>query len=331
VCVESIIDKKQNVLLYGKRGAGKTFLTRLIEIKIKQLDMFAFPISINMTGLLAYNFGEHENASAFPRAILIQICAEIWKQLFGKDYLELREALSETIQEIGLLSKAESTLKRIYANLMISQQKARKEWSNTLGFSAGAKGEMKRGDIIEQSNSDILPFEFLEFVDAINKYVLPEFNKSRIIVLCDEANHLPFFNQHEILERYLELFSAKSIQFLFVAGFLSFESINELPMSFETRLELKGFSKVEHVVEFIDRIDCENLRFSRSAIDVLFTYFEGHPRMTLEACQRAIYKVKERNLEEVSDEAMELACVLLKEESARYNQELQSERNNLKK
>jgi hypothetical protein len=310
-CTEALLNKYENVLLYGERGVGKSFLVRLIHDEIERVAPSVLPITINMSGLAAYS--PQDNASAFPRAVLIQLCAELWKKLLGKDYLDLRERLKETGSEITTRSRAEKTIQRIYSNLMVYSRKSRFEWHNSVGFAAGVKGEKREAGIIEQQQADILPFEFLEFISEINTNVLAEYEITRVLILCDEANLLPIFNQHEILERYLELFAAKYVQFMFVAGFVDVGQINNLPTSFEARLELKGLPTIQHAKELINKWTADEITFLEGAIEHVFDCFKGNPRHTLQACSKAISIALSRGRTEVDSLMTRLSCAELKE------------------
>jgi AAA+ ATPase superfamily predicted ATPase len=312
ICMEALLARAQNVLVYGERGTGKSFLVRLIQDEIERTSPSVLTVTVNVSGLAAYS--PFDSASAFPRAVLIQICAELWERLLGRDYWELRERLGETGSEITFRSKAETTVQEIYSYLMINERTARFEWGNSVGFSAGVKGEKRESAATERKQLDILPFEFLKFVDTLYASVLKEHGIDRIVVLCDEANLLPEFRQHEILERYLELFAARYVQFLFVAGFRN-KAYYALPASFETAFELKGFSKAEYVKELIERINHNNdIAFSDEAIKYLFDCFQGHPRNTLYACSKAIHHCDEERSDEVNTLIMKLACLEYKDE-----------------
>ena len=80
-----------------------------------------------------------------------------------------------------------------------------------------------------RQQSDVLPFEFAEFAKELIETVLNPSGKSRVVVICDEANYMPFFKQEELLQRYLDLFSAKDFQFVLVAGLFPWESNPNLP------------------------------------------------------------------------------------------------------
>src|SRR3990170_3235798 len=74
-CKASLLRRSHNVLLYGARGARKTFLVRLLEDEIRRTADDAFPCLINVASLSGYDM--QDEVSAFPKAVLLQICAKL--------------------------------------------------------------------------------------------------------------------------------------------------------------------------------------------------------------------------------------------------------------
>ena len=323
-CSDSIVELRHNVLLYGTRGVGKTFLLRLIEKEIIAKDETIFPCFVNIASLHAYNFSN--DVGAFPRAVLLQLCTELWGNVLGKSYLDLRDRLKETGQELHLRKKDEVTIQRVYEHLMTLGKTAQSAILNTVGFSAGLKGEKKEETSQQTQYSTILPFEFPEFAHELIRNVLLARGKKRLVVLCDEANQMPIFKQEEILERYLELFSSKQIQFVFVAGMVPWESKTFLPSCFETRFELKGFSERNDVVELITRAQSD-LIFTKEAIDAVFEAYSGHPRDTIEACAISYYEARKADLKDVSVPVVLRAIRRIDEERRRHKEHMRNDQN----
>ena len=105
----------------------------------------------------------------------------------------------------------------------------------------------------------------------------------RFIILCDEANQLPLFQQEDLLHRFLELFNSRNTQFVFIAGRASWEDKFFLPSCFETSFELRGFSKRDHIVALLAQANSQ-IGFDDAAIDILWREFCGRPRETVECC-----------------------------------------------
>lgn len=280
-----------NVLLFGTRGAGKTFLTRLLEDDLNQGEPTLFACTANLASLGMYQPGSEE-ADAFPRAVLLQLCAAIWTRLLNKPYLQLKEHLSASGHEFNRVAPDEATVKAIYAQLMQHDLVHRSSRTNTAGMNLVAKGEMQEQFFLENKQLTILPFEFGEFVSQLLTDVLRPRGKEKIVVLCDEANHAKLYEQEQILERYFELFSSRRVQFLFVAAQGPWQEREYIPACFETTIQLNGFKNPQHVRTLVEadamRRTGKQVRFTSEAIEVLVDVFSGHPRISLTASELAL-------------------------------------------
>ena len=319
--LNDLIRKNHNVLIYGERGIGKTFLIRSLYEKIVEAEKDILPIFINLAGLRSYS--PADNAASFPRAILLQICSVIWSNYLGNSYLDLRDSISDSGQEITLKSKPEKTVQRLYRHLMSFERKAQNEFVNSVGFSALAKGEKSEKTTASLTQSDILPFEFVEFVNELKENVLPYINKQRIILICDEANMLPQYEQKELLERYVEIFTEKRVQFIFVAGYLPWQDIPSIPSCFETSVGLKGLCS-EEVTELLYKcITSSDYSFENSGALKIFEIFNGHPRLSINAFERASIECLNQNAKLISKNLVIRACQELEQrlerEKAQYH------------
>lgn len=305
---QQALQSRHNVLLHGERGLGKTFLARLLCLEIQKADPTALPIFMSMAGLHAYS--PHDSVGAFPRSVLLQACAAIWRTLADRSYLDIRATLDESGAEITLRTRAERLLVRIYKLLMHSDKRSQFEFANSVGFVAGLKGEKSEKTKQSFLQSDVLPFEFAELADELRLNVLPEYGKRRIIAICDEANLLPLQEQESILTRHLELFASKHLQFVFVVSHLAREVI-ELPAAFETRIEVCRLDKLA-ISELLKKIMARGFfDFAEDVVDILFEHFGGHPRVTLEAAAQMHGLAQEQQIACISAEAAQSFCVNL--------------------
>lgn len=301
----------QNVLLYGTRGAGKTFLIRLIEDELCRREPQIFTCAVNLASLASYRPGA-DDIDAFPKAVLLQLCTALWTRLIDKSYLQLKDHLSYSGHELRVMPREESTIQAVYAQLMKSDLVQRTSRTNTAGLNLVAKGELQEQFVHENKQSSILPFEFGEFVGQLITDVLHPRSKSKVVIICDEANHAKFYEQEQLLERYFELFSSRRVQFLFVAGHGPWQEKEYIPACFETTIELAGFRNPDHTKVLVEadarRLTGGEVEFTQDALEVLVEAFAGHPRNSLDASQLAIDYVFSESSRKVTVKAMLKAC-----------------------
>lgn len=308
-CIDALLSRSENLFLYGSRGIGKTFLVRILFEEIKKESENTVPIFVNVFNFL--NPIPSEIVSAFPNAILIEICKTIWVDVLGKEYSTLRSEISKTNRKINFRNKGEKKIIDIFRLLMTSNIRMRASQEYSIGTSTILKSDAKESTQREWSEIDILPFEFFEFIEEIKKETLLPKGKERIIVICDEANKLPIFQQAAILDRYIELFAAKQVQFVFVAAPFSKE-IGPIPSGFQNIFEVKGFQEKEHIKELIEKHTSSlDVSISGSAIDVVWEIFKGHPVFTINACRNAYIQIDQEKIESIDAKVMAVSCANL--------------------
>ncbi len=318
----ALANNVQNVLLYGTRGAGKTFITRLLEDEIRRENDDVFTCMVNLANLHSYGDNSDDESDAFPRAVLLQLCTALWTRVIGKNYLQLKDVLSSSGHELRSISKEEKSVQDIYAHLMQYDLLHRASRTNTAGMNLVAKGELQEHLFHENRQSSILPFEFGEFVTQLLTDVLEPKGKEKIIVLCDEANHAKFYQQEQILERYFELFSSRRVQFLFVAAQGPWQEREYIPSCFETTIELCGLKEQGDISSLIKgaaiRDYGDKFEFADEAIELIIDVFSGHPRNTLNASQRAIEFANEAASQKVTVREALRACREIEKQLSQY-------------
>jgi hypothetical protein len=285
-CVELLFQGQSNVLMYGERGIGKTFLTHLVceDLRSKHPDVLVS--YLNLVGLGFY--GRNEAAvGAFPNAVLLELCTTIWRTVLGLEYSALRSRIGSSPSSIKWESDAEACVGSMFLYLMSASRHYRFERENSIGAAALVKGEMVERSSHEYVALDLLPFEFFHLVDELCERVLRPKGKQQVIVICDEANHLPLREQSEIIGRYLELFAVRQIRFVVVVRPVVARRSLAALTTFE-ELELKGFPRQEDVAEMLNRYSIGSpITILDEAIEVVWETFEGRPLDTLLAAGKA--------------------------------------------
>jgi hypothetical protein len=289
ICTEALLDRSVNVFLWGARGVGKSFLLRLVEEELDRAEP-VLTAQVNVTGLRG--FGQSDFSEAFPAAVLLSLCNAAWKGILGRSYSELRATLDLSEGDIRRPNKLARTIEVIYTQVMAAQRKARYEHFNSVGFSAAAKGEKSETGSVEQLQPSILPFEFFEYCEELLA-ALVEHGKSRIVALCDEANHLPLKEQQRLLGQYMEMFTSRRVQFLFVAGYRSDTDPPAPPEGFSCALELKGLREVDSVALLIKAAKILGWQAEESACVRVAERCGGNPRFLLSVLDRAYTDAKQ--------------------------------------
>jgi energy-coupling factor transporter ATP-binding protein EcfA2 len=282
------IESGENLLIYGDRGIGKSFLARLINLEIAKRESF-FPVMVDVSHLPGY--GVDPVAAAFPRAVLLQVCVEIWKNLLGHSFLELNG--SRLRHQPIFEDSTRTTVREVYLYLIADSEGASLGRERTIGASAIVKSEAKEDATRRWDRSNLLPFEFFEFAEAIQNDVLKPLGKSKLVAICDEANLLSLIQQQEILDRYLELFLRKKVQFVFVAARLPVGSPN-LPAAFRQVIELRGWPEINCLFDLITRAE-PDISFTSEAVQATWEAFLGHPRKSLNALLHASHIVADKS------------------------------------
>ena len=175
-----------------------------------------------------------------------------------------------------------STKTALIFNAYISDMELLKIINEEFGISAGIPGNSKK-----------------DYVDSLNRFLLENFSRGgNAVLLIDEAQNL----SHNVLEQIrmlsnLETEKEKLVQIVLVGqsefrDYLTSPSLRQLDERIAVRYDLKPLDKtdiqgyVEH--RLVVGGGKGNVRFTKGAIEAIYTYSQGNPRRINVVCDRAL-------------------------------------------
>ena len=309
-CVAALCDRRNHLFIYGERGIGKTFLVHLISQGIRESRPGVFPCYIN---LLQDTMRVHPDStqSGFPCAILRRLCTSLWHDLLGLSMSDLRAAIHETPGTLAIRDGLKRKILEVYRLVRLEDERLHYNRTSGIGAALGIKAEMQEGRSEEWRTSPWLSVELLDLIDELLEDVARPREIDQFVMLCDEANLMPFSEQKDLLLRYVELFAAKNTQFAMV---MRPEVVSQAQAVFSAceRIELKGFSKREHVAELLRKhLRNTGVDPTDDGIDVLWEVFSGHPLYTIAAAKFAYDEAAKRGTTFLDASLMAIAAARL--------------------
>ncbi len=241
-CLLSLIQHRNNVLIRGKKGVGKTFMLRRLSYEIDKLDDFK-SVNVHLAHLMSYdtNNALHE----FPVRVLTQLCISAWKDIIGKSFLELEQGISYRESHAITQSKIEIILLDIYHRLLSKSIRESSEWNDKIGASAVLFTSKSQARSREFERGGMQPHQFVEYLEILQNEVFMPSGVRNLVVFCDEANLLSLENQEQILARYFEVFLTKKIQFVFSIGYWDVElKFDRHDLAFDLVQDISGFESL---------------------------------------------------------------------------------------
>ena len=303
----------ENVLLTGDRGQGKSFLTILFEKHLLENNKNIFPVRVDLTALHFYR-NDDKFIRHFPALILDQLCKQVWVSLLDNDYSGLLNVSDNPDKINPFKKKSEKRLVEIHNILKREEQKFYNEELSMLGGSIGIKGEISAREKIEWRNRSLQNFELLELIREIKNTILKEHSRTKIMLICDEANKLTEKEQYYILQNYLDFFGTNQFNFLLVvSNFNKLKSTAEQSGLFRI-IELCGFSNSSLVKELIDKSFLTNkIKVDDKIYNLLFEAFAGHIRLSMETFLSCIKLMTDKNSNEINVDIAKSAISLIKD------------------
>jgi hypothetical protein len=275
---EQLVHADSNVFIYGPRGVGKTFLSKLICQHIQAKNSHALPFFVSLFDIFITS--TKESAPHIKAQILLQLVAAAWTNLIKKSYSELIKGAELKGRDI-LANSVEERYYQIYSALRLSFLKRTFQRETKAGISAIAKGELGETTTVEQQNSDLLPFEYFAFLEEFQSELKKNHGITKLIAICDEANLLPLEMQSALIKENIPIFRDKGLQFLFVGCGAPDELSLAAEECFEVIEELNGIPE-NFIQEFYQkRSGIGKLSIEKNASTLLHKTTEGNPRQLL--------------------------------------------------
>jgi hypothetical protein len=200
--------------------------------------------------------------------------------------LALRDQ-SKTRSE-AISGKLDELILQIRRQVFLRESESAYQRGSIIGGSAIIKGELAEEWHTKATLSAGHDAEVRHYIADLKKAISDSLKCERIVALCDEANLLPEEWQKKLIGGHIRELSDLGIQFVFVAGYIEQLKPVNLPEYFDSFMELKGIPKREFR-EFLGKhFQGEIEKLSMSALNTIYTFTNGNPRISLEVVAQAI-------------------------------------------
>lgn len=316
--------RNESVVINGYDYIGKSSIVQTFrnEILSGEYGEKIFPLKIRMTQFY------HSIKADFLSVVTHELCANIWTLIMGNKYSELLEDTLLNVRKDQSISKFEKSLKRIFK--IVTSEKLSGTGKNTKEF--GGKFFVE-GKITEENESyserkPLQAFEFMLLLDELME-ILEENGFNKIVIICDELNHLPPKINFDLFSNYLNIFSSKKIIFVIVAvdprSWIHDPDrvdMENLINSFSQRLDIGPFNSAEDVKILIENSlkfnEIDDLIFQEGIYERIYEITEGFPLFTVKLCNVSYYMARKSQQEIVKSDLIERLGIPFSKWIARY-------------
>ncbi|MCG7535044.1 ATP-binding protein [Pseudoalteromonas sp. OOF1S-7] len=283
---ESIIEQNESVSVSGFNGIGKSSLILTLFTEAVKEKRQLFPVRIEQEQFRTYLKGD------FLSVVTHEICAAIWVKLLKCRYSELLEQTLLDPRDSTIESKHKSILKRIFK--IVTSENINAKGSKESGFSGKLvfEGKSSESNTLGYSRKPLMSFEFLLLLDELME-ILEEKGYKKIVLVCDQLNHLPPVANYDLVSQNFEALSSKKIMFIVSAVNNEARQASDIVVatenmlkSFSNWIELPGFCSSAEISEYLKNslthLDGEPLLVDNACADVVYDICEGFPWFTSE-------------------------------------------------
>jgi hypothetical protein len=245
---------------------------------------FFFPVDLAVVQVAQ----SHGDSSAFPLAFLYSLLAAAWSHVTGMPHISLALRDQSKTRSEAISGKLDELILQIRRQVFLRESESAYQRGSIIGGSAIIKGELAEEWHTKATLSAGHDAEVRHYIADLKKAISDSLKCERIVALCDEANLLPEEWQKKLIGGHIRELSDLGIQFVFVAGYIEQLKPVNLPEYFDSFMELKGIPKREFR-EFLGKhFQGEIEKLSMSALNTIYTFTNGNPRISLEVVAQAI-------------------------------------------
>lgn len=318
-----IIDSNQSVSISGYHGIGKSSLILTMFEMIKGVKQKHLPVHIDERSFRRILNGD------FLRLVTHEICAAMWSDIFQGKYSELLEESMMVTMGSVVENKHKRTLKRIFRIATSQSVVAGGKKGGDISAKMVVGGKLEESNTLNITRRPLEPFEFFLLLDELME-ILEDHGFERVIVVCDQLNHLPRSDDFDAVAHNLEVLASKKIMFL-VSAFrkeaykdmgIDASSLDHLLRSFSTCIELNAFNSNSEVSEFLSNsLVNSNLEveIEDACISTALNLTEGVPFFLAHLFSRVFKEVNQRGLKTIKLSDIEKHNVLFAKALTHYN------------
>jgi len=284
------VDRGANILVYGPRGVGKTFLLRMLLIELERRKAGVFPIYYQASLTVTHAKPKFGEEVAFKYALLFELISAVWYQLAQLPHIAL--AAAKRAEEIRFRSTG--IIADIHLRLVSSERENTYQRSNTLGADHIIAAKLDEERSSKTKFGGVEPLELSHYIADLKAVIETETKCTRLLVLCDEANLLPEEWQRMLIGSHVAELSALGLQFVFVADRkMEFENVL-LEDYFEVFHELKGIPATYWRQFVANHFPDDHSLIDQPIAKAVFRAFLGNPRICVGAFEEIINLTRER-------------------------------------
>ncbi|HKS22676.1 MAG TPA: AAA family ATPase [Thermoanaerobaculia bacterium] len=272
---EALLLHRENVLVVGESGIGKTCLLRKFRNELQ---------AQNAVSILMVEIGPDalsEGASKFLANVTLRIFSAAAARLFN---LSPSALLTGLMSEMDITRRTKSKLNhflKLFALIRPDVTKLTISRTNDAGVSFGASVKLAETMSTTRDVGGLSSFEFMELTAELLQ-ILAQDGITQVVVFGDEANHLKPETEVELILHNLEAFAERNVLFVLTMRPDLLRATSALHAAFPSLCEVAAFSyeKLEELLRAYALCECSatHVSFSESIAQEVLQVSQGHPR-----------------------------------------------------